>query len=419
MSVPVRVLRVSFLAATMVPIVFACGDSGESDNADVDVVAPDGASDAPSVPDAADDGPSSTSDASIDAGVTVDGDAGADAGSPPRTCSTENWCHVPVPDGQVLNAVWGDGKGVVWTVSSTGRILRWNGAAWVQSYPDADAGPGAPLNAVWGSSSTDIWVGGFNMLLHGTGASPETIAWTAVPTPVPVTVRSVWGTGPSDVWAVGYTGNAYGSVLHHSGSSEGDADAGWTVDPVTSAFPTRFVKVWGTSADDVWLGGIQGNTASVRAARALHGRLTEVDGGVGHTWTSDGCAAGYHFNGAASVNRSTVYLLGFSVANSALTKTGYCVGSSSDDGGTFTWSQETFASANTTNFDAWGTSSDDVWVVGDLGRLRHWDGTSWRTEGVALDDVVPVVRNLYGIWGSKSDDVWVVGDNVSLHKVGP
>jgi hypothetical protein len=50
-----------------------------------------------------------------------------------------------------------------------------------------------------------------------------------------------------------------------------------------------------------------------------------------------------------------------------------------------------------------GTSRDDVWVVGDLGTSLHWNGTSWQTIDGRQDAV------LLGVWSSRPDNVWMVG----------
>jgi hypothetical protein len=52
----------------------------------------------------------------------------------------------------------------------------------------------------------------------------------------------------------------------------------------------------------------------------------------------------------------------------------------------------------------WGSSDTDVWAVGDMGTIAHFDGTTW--------SLVPsgVTDNLTGIMGSGPSDVYATGD---------
>lgn len=50
-----------------------------------------------------------------------------------------------------------------------------------------------------------------------------------------------------------------------------------------------------------------------------------------------------------------------------------------------------------------GTSSSDVWLVGEKGRITHWDGN-------AFTEIPPLTTaTLYGVWAAAPDDVWAVG----------
>jgi hypothetical protein len=50
-----------------------------------------------------------------------------------------------------------------------------------------------------------------------------------------------------------------------------------------------------------------------------------------------------------------------------------------------------------------GTSASDVWMVGENGRITHWDG------GVFSEHVSGVTAKLWGVWAASPTDVWVVG----------
>jgi len=51
----------------------------------------------------------------------------------------------------------------------------------------------------------------------------------------------------------------------------------------------------------------------------------------------------------------------------------------------------------------WGTSASDVWIIGTEGTVLHYDGVAWTSRPVPPDVV------LQAIWGASADDVWVSG----------
>lgn len=419
--------RVSAAAASLLLVGIACSDaSGDASGIGQDQPDADPGAVAP----AAEGGTIAE-----DSGLSSDAATEADVAQTEPTCTDEGWCHTHVPDNQTLRAVWSDGQGGAWTVSEQGNILRWNGAAWVLSHS-----AGVPLHAVWGSSPTDLWAGGGEpttgdlmapgLLLHGTGASPSTITWKAIA--APVTIRSIWGTSATDVWAVASPTHRIRAgdssfVLHYSGSTAdsdaGDAGTGWEIDPVASAFPIHFEKVWGTAEDDVWVTGRQAFNDYFADGRVLHRRR---DGDGGTSWHIDQPTAVRQptLDGdriveidGASVSRSHVFLVRFSRNDSSV----YHTGLSTDDGATFTWAQQPTSG---TGFDkkalstVWGSGPNDIWMAGQLGRLRHWDGVKWRVAAVATGKL-PVQKAVHAISGSGPNDVWVVGEGIALHKVAP
>jgi hypothetical protein len=379
-----------------------------------------------------------SSDASADDGpgtLPVDGggdasavnDSSADADASIRTCTDEGWCHVVVPDQQTLLGIWGDGHGVVWTVSQQGNVLRWDGKAWIQSYST-----GAALYAIWGSGPVDLWAGGVNGLYHGTGTSPDALTWTSVPAPAPVSaVYSIWGSGANDVWAVGDSTPTPQSnpdtpdfVIHYSGPGD---EVGWDIDPVStgSGTSTYFQRMWGTSADDVWLIGVVDSADPAVGSylpRLLH---RQSDGAVGYAWqdVTPPDTGGYSnpTYGGASISPDLVWLFGIEDTSfDCLTYSGL-----RGDGGSFTWTPQNpdpivaTGAFGAQDYAVWGTGPNDVWKAGTYGRLRHWDGSAWVIARIAIDNEIPVQNTIYGIWGSSSGDVWAVGDDIALHKVAP
>ncbi len=345
-------------------------------------------------------------------GATLDADGGEDADAAPAMCTADDICHTVLPANEDLRDVWGDGQGVVWAVSRQGHVLRWNGTAWTIQHSEAGA-----LGAIWGSSPTDIWIGGARGLFHGQGASSDTITWTHVTVNgldgIPIV--SIWGTGPSDIWAVGgfadttKTPHLYdGRAMHYDGTS-------FEIEPVRRA-PAVFTKVWGTSAEDVWIAGydlelfpaVSGTGVALRfdPAGAPGARFTELT-------LPKAVSSGRELDLARVLGGGAIAGMPILLAESDGSHL-YFVGSPGADGG-FDWKQERFAVHPSLALRAvWGTSTSDLWLAGDFGRLRHWDGSTWSLPRTVITQV-PLTNAFHAIWG-KGDDVWFVGDEIALHK---
>jgi hypothetical protein len=58
----------------------------------------------------------------------------------------------------------------------------------------------------------------------------------------------------------------------------------------------------------------------------------------------------------------------------------------------------------------WGSSADDVWIVGSAGNIIRWDGRAL----VSVES--PTTRSLTAVYGNGPDDVWIVGEaGVAFH----
>jgi hypothetical protein len=56
---------------------------------------------------------------------------------------------------------------------------------------------------------------------------------------------------------------------------------------------------------------------------------------------------------------------------------------------------------------SWGTSSTDMYSVGDGGTILHFDGMSWTRM------VSGTTKNLYSIWGTSGQNIWAAGWDVN------
>jgi photosystem II stability/assembly factor-like uncharacterized protein len=191
------------------------------------------------------------------------------------------------------------------------------------------------VNWVYGFGDDDVWaVGDGGTALHWDGA-----AWEAVPTPTDQNLWGVWGAAPDDVWAVGGgttppSANAEPTVLRW----DGQAWSAVTLPELVPSSATQMFKVWGTSADNVYVVGARGVILRWDGAELVQ----EVDRPREHT----------------------------------------------DD-----------------YVSLWGTGPDRIVVVGGRSnaQIAAWDGSTWSD--------VPLPRNpgLNGIWMSEPNLFYTVG----------
>lgn len=73
----------------------------------------------------------------------------------------------------------------------------------------------------------------------------------------------------------------------------------------------------------------------------------------------------------------------------------------------------TLSVANENLHSIWGSSSENVFAVGDRGTIFHYDGDEW------YQMEQPTNEHLSSIWGSSDTNIFIVGDNgIILHYEG-
>ncbi|HKP74912.1 MAG TPA: hypothetical protein VJT67_05180, partial [Longimicrobiaceae bacterium] len=363
-----------------------------------------------------------------------DGRSWSVAGELPRCPPVDGWCAVGD-----LTTVWERTPNEVWVAGTAGTVASWDGTRW-QMY---DANPyWADWNAVFRTDPTHVVLAGsvkpkgpagpegWVTYLPGpevrVGGPPVVSGWMAAPGNVwLVTDASLlnwregrWnafaldssfhavaisGSDPDDAWAVG----ANGAIAHYTADPEGQGQ--WT--RVVTAAPGRDVfHIWDSSA---W-GGVAALTGNHFLRRAEDGTWTEF-GGIAATveggWTveddliwaddtgqvadlathfSDGLAQGAYFPVHA--------VWGSSMAD---------VWIAGDGGRTKHWNGSGWTHGSTGNAAAvralWGSGAVNVFAVGDGGTIERWNGTAWAAMQSGTD------RELLAVWGSGPNDVWAVG----------
>jgi len=58
--------------------------------------------------------------------------------------------------------------------------------------------------------------------------------------------------------------------------------------------------------------------------------------------------------------------------------------------------------------DVWGSSSSDIFAVGDYSTILHYDGSAWSAMNYGATNSI----SLFGVWGSSGSDVFAVGGDI-------
>ncbi len=356
---------------------------------------------------------------------------------------------------QTMLGVWGSSPTDVFAVGTGGTILHYDGSLWRHmTSPTTDV-----IYSVWGTSPRNVYAGSYNAILHYDGTG-----WSIVANPGAFYVFSLWGSGPSDIFG----GTGGGPILHYDGST-------WS-SVANPAGARHMYGMWGTSATEVFASGsggtilrYNGSTWSQMASPATDFVLALWGPSGGPIWGVGYVGTVWHgVRGAAAASvvvsprGATVASVGAStnftaraydasgnvvtpaspftwaslnthvatIGSSSGTATGVSTGQAAVSAtlgslnayGLFTVND---AAAGTVNlwdgqvtpnaspmYGIWGFASNDVFAVGDGGRV-------WRFNGSAWSETIPNGTFLWSVWGSAPNDVFAVGlNNTILHYNG-
>jgi hypothetical protein len=374
--------------------------------------------------DAADDTAKDDSSATIpntnaDGGLTdsaVSPEASCDAADPNCsahviTCDQAPWCPVGTPVSSLysLTSVWGSSRNDVWAVGSGGSIIHYDGTTWTATPTPVRN----TFHAVWGSGPNDVYaVSMTDVLFHTTGFAAGAATWTKVPAAqaeqddaFPRATLAVWGTGDGNV-RIGArdrtvfdpdTGNL--STINQYTKKVADGGVAWS--PVEGAGSVH--GIWGSSATDVWYLADNSEKNGWQKGVTMHGTV-DPDGGKAMTWTSVDSQSTVVLEGIWGSGSNDIWAVGDMGVIRHMTA------------GALRWA--IVPSPTTEALHAvWGSAANDVWAVGDYGTILHFDGTAWKPSTAALP--LGKKQHLYGVWGSSANDVWIVGDGITLHYTGP
>jgi hypothetical protein len=353
------------------------------------------------------------------------------------------WSRMPWGADQPIDYVammGGSGPNDLYACLNGGTCWHWKGAGW-QKVAIADE----PIQSIWAAAADDVYAGGERAIYHWDGTS-----WAPVPD---VPGGRVWGGGRDDVFVVITTQGS--GVLHWNGAiwspvlsmgavsdlwedgagstflvgqdgierisrgvwtdtcdlagalwgtnddlfslwSAGNSvsfsrinRAGNAFEPLTSPPLIAADALWGTAVDDIWVtGSDQSNAYGVW-------RWNGVD------WAKS-TAPGTYLRMAPSI--SAIALGGSSSSDV------WAIGELGTHWDGRAWSHS--ADFNAIMRAVWARNSIDVFAVGQGGAINHWDGTQWKPMPS------PVTADLYDVWGA-GQDVYAVGaGGTILHYAG-
>ncbi|MBI2893441.1 MAG: hypothetical protein HYY06_07800 [Deltaproteobacteria bacterium] len=207
----------------------------------------------------------------------VGGSLGADGGQAIILWSDgQAWHEQDAGDAPTLWWVFGLAHDAVWAVGERGTILRFDGDEWSTVATGADY----TLWGVWGANESDLWAVGGSAIVD---APPVILRWDGSgwePMAPPTGDErglyfKVWGASADDVYIVG----AGGAILHWDGEE---------LSLMESPSTDRLVTVVGRGPGDVWAVGGLGMPVALHLADGAWAAVTDpafVEGLMG-VWTA-------------------------------------------------------------------------------------------------------------------------------------
>lgn len=334
-----------------------------------------------------------------------------------EVCGAAGFCwQNPLPQGGGLHGVFALSPRSAYAVGDNATVLRWNGAFWAPIPTGLTSWP--TLRAVWVSSDEDVWVAGDDGTLLRGGATGLAPAQIPSPLNLPgVTLDTLWGAvedGRRTVWvgsggsvalfedeavSTGFAGMLPGGIFGRSPRDVWTLNLNfdcrvrhWTPalaqeEPIPgcslpSAITGDESRLWITTYDLISRVGVifERKDAHYREAARLGGILTSVwSANSEDAWAGDeeGNLLRYHGGAWGVMNRAPetaqAVRSGFGVRRIA------------------------------------GSGPDDVWIVGDSGMLRHYNGAF-------LSPAVSGFRGeLRAAVALAPDDVWAAGPDGVMH----
>lgn len=225
--------------------------------------------------------------------------------------------------------------------------------------------------------------------------SPAGWCWDN-PLPTGADLRKVWGLSADDLWIVGEDGGLW----HYTGRG---------LIPVPLPTESSLLALHGTGPDNIWAGGEDGALFHYDGAR-WEARDAGTQTVITALWASGpdelwiGAADGLLHQLRGDLQRLPP------TGIQALWATGRDLWGVSDRGVIIRYDGVTLSSAsplpNRRLSGVWGSGPGDVWAAGQAGALLHFDGVSWTV-------VSQSGPTWLAVWGRRQSEVWVAGESAS------
>jgi hypothetical protein len=279
----------------------------------------------------------------------------------------------------------------VWVVGTGGRIMKFNGGAWVAQ----DSGVAVDLWDVFAADFTHAWaVGDAGTIVAWNGTS-----WSLDDSPSDARWWGLGGVDADSVWVAG----EHGRIATLTG-------AGWALQTDGNSANLYDVSAAPGSAV-VWAAGGKGRV--VRFDGEHWANHAVLEGELYAVWASSdedvfvgGDAGVFHYDGVAWAPET---IAGVGRVTGLWAADADHVWAVDAAGGIFfrdaggDWSPQSSGVATSLNA-VWGSGSDSVWAVGDHGVILR------RSAGLWQPQVSSTTRNLYDVEGVDDSRVWAVGD---------
>ena len=332
------------------------------------------------------------------------------------------------------------GRGELWAFGDGALIARRDGAGWATPYvpgtvADATSTLGRfnqSINAGVAVTGRDVWIAALPL---GAPAQPLYLTRHRPDQPIGQAPEARWETplagfatdvvvarADDDVWAFSRASNG---VRRWNGSAWSTETAPFSIPGITAtaaiggtlwvannsprglwryttaggwtpigAWPDGFdaIAIGSSGPSDAWLGGL-GST---------------VDRWNGSGWTSHAHPA-LDVRGLYAASPDDVW------AVASITDGARSIGTLLHKGPAATAFTQIAGLPNvpSTLASIWGASASDVWAVGEVGTILHYDGFSWVP--IAPTNATP--RPLLAVHGASKDAVWAVGGNGALYRM--
>jgi hypothetical protein len=199
------------------------------------------------------------------------------------------------------------------------------------------------------------------------------------------------GKMPETQGAGGQPGLVSGNMVPWSDSPRFESKQGW------AGAAKDFLSIWGSSSSDIWVLANGATDGSYAESKDQINALIHWDGNRwsnGPWWTSTWPISSpvptYNLKSVWGTGSDDVWVVGELGAVARFDGHG--------------WSAVACPSSATL-MSIWGRDRDDLWAVGTRGTILHWNGSTWSTVAPLTQEDLLVVR------GSSPTDVWAVGRN--------